>query len=106
MQQEKEKLWAGEVFAEFEKKMEKVAEKSKDKIPALAIDGVHDDRGDGTKEWRADDGLNWWTNGFWGGMEKSPGFRNGNWMPVLRASWGFIMMWDLCGCPRRWRITG
>ena len=68
MQQEKEKLWAGEVFAEFEKKMEKVAEKSKDKIPALAIDGVHDDRGDGTKEWRADDGLNWWTNGFWGGM--------------------------------------
>ena len=26
MQQEKEKLWAGEVFAEFEKKMEKVAE--------------------------------------------------------------------------------
>lgn len=66
MQQEKEKLWAGEVFAEFEKKMEKVAEKSKDKIPALAIDGVHDDRGDGTKEWRADDGLNWWTNGFWG----------------------------------------
>lgn len=27
MQQEKEKLWAGEVFAEFEKKMEKVAEK-------------------------------------------------------------------------------
>ena len=48
MQQEKEKLWAGEVFAEFEKKMEKVAEKSKDKIPALAIDGVHDDRGDGS----------------------------------------------------------
>ena len=48
--------------------MQWVSEKSKDKIPYLTINGTHDDRGDLSKEWRIDDGLNWWTNGFWGGM--------------------------------------
>ena len=48
--------------------MQRVSEKSRDKIPALAVNGVHDDRSDKTRQWRPDDGLNWWTNGFWGGM--------------------------------------
>lgn len=65
---DKEKQWAEEVYNKFETKMERVSEKSRDKIPALAVNGVHDDRSDKTRQWRPDDGLNWWTNGFWGGM--------------------------------------
>lgn len=48
--------------------MEQVVPRSREKIPATAIDGVHDDRSDTSREWNPDDGLNWWTNGFWGGM--------------------------------------
>ncbi len=67
MQKEYQK-WAEEIFQKFEKKMEQVVPRSREKIPATAIDGVHDDRSDTSREWNPDDGLNWWTNGFWGGM--------------------------------------
>ena len=63
-----EKEWLDQVYEKIETKMQWVSEKSKDKIPYLTINGTHDDRGDLSKEWRIDDGLNWWTNGFWGGM--------------------------------------
>lgn len=62
------KEWLDQVYGKIETKMEWVSEKSKDKIPYLTINGVHDDRGDLSKEWVSNDGLNWWTNGFWGGL--------------------------------------
>lgn len=49
-------------------KMEGVRERSKEKIPAMAINGVHDDRSDRAIDWGEDNGINWWTNGFWGGI--------------------------------------
>ena len=63
-----EKEWLDQVYEQIETKIQWVSEKSKDKIPYLTINGTHDDRSDLSKEWRADDGLNWWTNGFWGGI--------------------------------------
>ena len=68
MLMEKDQLWLRNTLAKFEEKMSWLSEKSKDKIPALAVEGVHDDRSDLSKEWNHDDGLYWWTNGFWGGM--------------------------------------
>ena len=62
------KEWLDQVYGKIETKMEWVSEKSKDKIPYLTINGVHDDRSDLSKKWNENDGLNWWTNGFWGGM--------------------------------------
>lgn len=60
--------WLNQVYEKIVKKMEWVSEKSKDKIPYLTINGEHDDRSDLSKNWPADNGLNWWTNGFWGGI--------------------------------------
>ncbi len=60
--------WAEEIYKKTEKKMAWVSEKSKDKIPYLTVNGVHDDRSAKDREWNQDDGLNWWTNGFWGGI--------------------------------------
>ncbi len=68
MLSKKEQRWLSETLAKFEKKMELVCERSRDKIPATMIDGIHDDRSEKTKQWRPDDGIYWWTNGFWGGM--------------------------------------
>ena len=65
---EQTREWLDQVYRKIETKLEWVSEKSKDKIPYLTINGEHDDRSDLSKEWRADDGLNWWTNGFWGGI--------------------------------------
>ena len=42
-------------------KMEWVSERSKDKIPYKTVNGVHDDLS------RSD--INWWTNGFWSGIQ-------------------------------------
>lgn len=61
--------WADGVIAKIREKMAWVSEKNKDKIPYTTdADGNYDDRSDLSGEWRIDDGLNWWTNGFWGGM--------------------------------------
>lgn len=65
---EKEQAWVEEIILKINNKMEWVSEKSKYKIPYTTINGVHDDRADINKQFRHDDGLNWWTNGFWGGM--------------------------------------
>lgn len=63
-----EQTWVQETLERFDKKMKWVSEKSKDKIPAMAKNGVHDDRSDLSVNWNPDDGLFWWTNGFWSGM--------------------------------------
>lgn len=66
---EQYEAWADEVILKIRRKMEWVSEKNKDKIPyTTGEDGSYDDRSDPDREWAIDDGLNWWTNGFWGGM--------------------------------------
>lgn len=62
-------VWAREVTARIRSKMAWVSEKNRDKIPYTTDEnGSYDDRSDPERSWRIDDGLNWWTNGFWGGM--------------------------------------
>lgn len=61
--------WADEVILKIREKMDWVSEKNRDRIPyTTGENGNYDDRADQSKAWRIDDGLNWWTNGFWGGM--------------------------------------
>ncbi len=52
--------WIDETFAKIDKKLSRLAVKSRDKIPYTTIDGVHDNRVEVEPDW--------WTNGFWGGM--------------------------------------
>ena len=59
--------WAAETADRFTQKLQAVCARSAHKIPARAIDGVHDNKADGGA-YNADDGLSWWTNGFWAGM--------------------------------------
>lgn len=63
-----ERAWAGDVWCKLENKMAWVREKSRDKIPYLTVNGVHDDRSATDRVWSEGDGLAWWTNGFWGGL--------------------------------------
>lgn len=55
------KKWAQETLGKVSRKLEKVSERSKDKIPYTTVDGIHDD-------WSGEGKIGWWTNGFWGGM--------------------------------------
>lgn len=68
MIREQDKSWVEETVNKIVEKMDWVSDKSKDKIPYTTVNGVHDDRSDITKTFGIDDGINWWTNGFWGGM--------------------------------------
>lgn len=61
-------LWLDAIVKKVYEKMDWVSEKSKNKIPYTTIDGTHDDYNDSTLESRINEGINWWTNGFWGGM--------------------------------------
>ncbi len=64
-----ETKWAREMAARITEKMRWVSEKHKEKIPYTTDEnGDYDDRSDKSRSWNADDGLSWWTNGFWGGM--------------------------------------
>ena len=64
-----ETKWAREMAARITEKMRWVSEKNKEKIPYTTDEnGDYDDRSDKSRSWNADDGLSWWTNGFWGGM--------------------------------------
>lgn len=60
--------WLQEVMGKITDKMDWVSDKSKDKIPYTTIDGIHDDRATSNPTGTVDNGINWWTNGFWGGM--------------------------------------
>jgi unsaturated chondroitin disaccharide hydrolase len=68
MLQEKDQYWVKETIAKITKKMDWVSEKSKNKIPYTTINGTHDDRAVNNPTCTETDGINWWTNGFWGGM--------------------------------------
>ena len=57
---EKNKCWIDEVWEKVDKKLSCVAERSRNKLPYSAQNGVHDDY------FKKD--VTWWTNGFWGGM--------------------------------------
>lgn len=59
--EEKDLAWAQETLERTVHKLEKVAQRSAEKIPYTTVDGVHDDKS-GDKE------IGWWTNGFWGGI--------------------------------------
>lgn len=59
--------WAVRTAKKFEKKLRVVCERSAEKIPSRAAGGIHDNKADGGR-YAADDGLCWWTNGFWAGM--------------------------------------
>lgn len=52
--------WVQDAIDRIRKKMPVVAERSRDKIPYLTVDGIFDD-------W-TEKNILWWTNGFWGGM--------------------------------------
>lgn len=61
--------WAAGVLVNCEMKYMWVAEKHCDGIPYTTdAAGNYDNRADETMEWGVDDGINWWTNGFWGGI--------------------------------------
>lgn len=60
--------WLDGTLDRIVKKMEAVRERNAEKIPAVAVKGVYDDRADQSIEWDMDNGINWWTNGFWGGI--------------------------------------
>ena len=57
---EKETKWAQETLDRVAHKLERVAERSKDKIPYTTLHGIHDDK--------SGEEIGWGTNGFWGGM--------------------------------------
>lgn len=59
--------WAETVSEKFEAKLLAVRERSAEKIPSRAVNGIHDDKGD-DGPYTQDDGLCGWTNGFWAGM--------------------------------------
>lgn len=64
---QEEYFQAKETAAKFEEKLAAVCPRSAQKIPARAIDGLHDNYADG-REFPPDSGLSWWTNGFWAGI--------------------------------------
>lgn len=61
-------LWLRETKEKLMKKLSVVTERSKNKIPATTVNGVHDDRSDTSVSWTIDNGIAWWTNGFFGGI--------------------------------------
>lgn len=68
MTKQEEKQWVLSVIDKLKIKMERVREASQNKIPYTTINGVHDDYLHSDRDYRMNDGINWWTNGFWGGM--------------------------------------
>jgi len=61
--------WVDEAVKKIHKKMDWVSDKNKDKIPyTTTASGTFDDKSDHSKTWEFTDGLDWWTNGFWGGL--------------------------------------
>lgn len=52
--------WINSTWEKVENKLSKVAIRSRNKLPYTTINGVHDKVGYGQ--------IDWWTNGFWGGM--------------------------------------
>lgn len=61
--------WIEDTLQKIRGKMSWVSRKNAEKIPYTTDEnGNYDDRSDESRQWNIDDGLNWWTNGFWGGI--------------------------------------
>ncbi|MCR4618694.1 MAG: glycoside hydrolase family 88 protein [Lachnospiraceae bacterium] len=73
-----DKIWAEAVKEKILNKMVCVRERNHGKLPYTTdLNGRYDDKSDKKIAYGPDDGLNWWTNGFWGGIlwlmyEESP----------------------------------
>ncbi|MGL1891190.1 MAG: glycoside hydrolase family 88 protein [Spirochaetaceae bacterium] len=67
MLKNEDKVWLDQTIDNIHSKMDWVSVKSQNKIPATTIDGVHDNRRMNLSG-RKEDGLKWWTNGFYAGM--------------------------------------
>ena len=52
--------WIDTTWEKVDKKLERVAVKSRNKLPYTTVNGEHDDK--------KEKSVTWWTNGFWGGM--------------------------------------
>ena len=63
-----DQIWMAELISKITMKMDWVSEKSRNKIPYTTINGTHDDRTVDNPSGTETDGINFWTNGFWGGM--------------------------------------
>ena len=63
------RAWLEEARQKLIEKMAWVSDVSADKIPYTTINGRHDDRSDNSVDWDMGNGINWWTNGFWGGIQ-------------------------------------
>ena len=68
MENKQHDAWVTEAIEKVKEKMDWVSEKSRDKIPYTTVRGIHDDKSARDKGVGPDDGINWWCNGFWGGM--------------------------------------
>jgi len=55
-----DQIWVDHVVDKLKTKMDVVSERSRNKIPYTTANGTHDDQ--------IEKDINWWTNGFWGGM--------------------------------------
>jgi unsaturated chondroitin disaccharide hydrolase len=54
------RAWIDDTFEKLDNKLSRTAVDSRYKIPYTTINGVHDDK--------KESNINWWTNGFWGGL--------------------------------------
>lgn len=59
--------WLNAVIQKIVRKIKTVRERSKEKIPYTTVNGVHDNKA-APGGFPLDDGINWWTNGFWAGI--------------------------------------
>ncbi|MCQ4727713.1 glycosyl hydrolase family 88, partial [Anaerotignum faecicola] len=66
---EQDCVWLEEARQKLIEKMEWVSRASAGKIPYTTVNGRHDDRSDNSADWDMGNGINWWTNGFWGGIQ-------------------------------------
>ncbi|BDF45770.1 glycosyl hydrolase family 88 [Lachnospiraceae bacterium] len=65
-----DKEWLNEVIEKIQKKMDWVSDKNHTKVPYTTDEnGNYDDRSDESIDWTIDNGINFWTNGFWGGIQ-------------------------------------
>ena len=62
------KAFLEDTTAKFERKFHELMLRHRGEIPAVAKDGRYDNRADADIAWSPDNGIAWWTNGFWGGI--------------------------------------
>jgi len=62
-----DKIWLDKTLEKVITKWERIASDVKDAIPSTVVDGICDDKSL-DKEWNDDDGIYWWTNGFYPGI--------------------------------------